>query len=111
MAKRQLDREPITKTKRICINEYDTIQKVIVRNDTSPYVYTNIAASYVKIGHMVYMAKPFDKSWVQQSKPYDNVDELIGLSINQYNDVSRHIFNSSRDEKIIVSTFNSMDVE
>lgn len=89
-----------TKSKRRKVDEINAIKKIIIRNDNEPFVYTNIACDYVKIGEFVYKVKPYNESWNKIN--IVNPNETISLTLSQYNDISPYVF----DEKILITNFS-----
>jgi ATP-dependent 26S proteasome regulatory subunit len=93
-----------TRSKRIRNEEIVTVKKIIVRNDDDPFIFTNICCMCVKLGNFVYRVKEFNDAWQKDSE--NRVDNLISLTLSQYNDVKDYIFNN----KITVSNFNFEEV-
>lgn len=97
MAKRQIlvvDRP----SKRRKISEMLDIHNILLRNDDTPYVYTDIMSPYLKVGEFIYKTKSFDKT----PHTIKTIDHTISLTMCQYEDIRKYITNNN----IIVSLLN-----
>src|SRR5437016_2929643 len=95
-----LDR-PAKKAK---IEEINVVKKIIIRNDDDPHVFVNLDCPYVKIGDFIYKTRMFTENW--NIDDADEIDDMVGLNLTQYNDISDFVFGENR---ILVSNFYNYD--
>jgi ATP-dependent 26S proteasome regulatory subunit len=90
-----------SKNKRPKLEEIVTTKNVIVRNDDDPHILSNIWCEYVMLGNFIYKVKPYGDAWIRSRS--NHIDKTISLTLTQYNDVKKYIFNS----KIIAKSYNN----
>ncbi len=86
-------------TKRNRFENFVVTKNVLLRNDDDAHVLTNIHCEYIMLGNFVYKVKPYTDAWTSSSS--NHIKKTISLSLTQYNDVKKYMF----DSKIIASSY------